>query len=270
VLCVSATGVPLGLLHQQVWARDTATLGKKHQRHKKETKDKQSQRWLTAVEATQTAIASEIDVVTVADREADIYDLFALPRRPGSHLLIRAAHNRCVKHQDTQKEVERLHYAIRQTPACGQLTLELRRHREREARPCTLTLRSTTLEIQPPENHLYRNRLQPVRVQVILAQEKQPPSGKDAVSWLLLTTLPITGFEDVVQYLRWYSYRWLVERYHYVLNSGCRLEQLQLEAADRIQRDESYLHDCCKALVVDNLLGALPARPTCRYRTRST
>jgi hypothetical protein len=49
----------------------------------------------------------------------------------------------------------------------------------------------------------------------------------------------------VVQVLRWYSYRWLIERYHYVLKSGCRLEQLQLEtgdseallrSADRIQR----------------------------------
>jgi hypothetical protein len=24
-------------------------------------------------------------------------------------------------------------------------------------------------------------------------------------------------FEDVVECLRWYSYRWLIERYHYVL-----------------------------------------------------
>jgi hypothetical protein len=36
--------------------------------------------------------------------------------------------------------------------------------------------------------------------------------------------------------LRWYSYRWLIERYHYVLKSGCRLEQLQLESAERIHR----------------------------------
>jgi len=39
-----------------------------------------------------------------------------------------------------------------------------------------------------------------------------------------------------VQCLRWYSYRWLIERYHYVLKSGCRIEQLQLESADRIHR----------------------------------
>ncbi len=29
---------------------------------------------------------------------------------------------------------------------------------------------------------------------------------------------------------------WLIERYHYVLKSGCRLEQLELETADRIHR----------------------------------
>jgi hypothetical protein len=62
--------------------------------------------------------------------------------------------------------------------------------------------------------------------------------------WLLLTTLAVSCFEDVVQALRWYTYRWLIERYHFVLKSGCRLEQLQLETSDRIQRDESYLHDC--------------------------
>ena len=32
VLCSSVQGTPLGLLQQQVWARDWAALGKKHQR----------------------------------------------------------------------------------------------------------------------------------------------------------------------------------------------------------------------------------------------
>ena len=50
----------------------------------------------------------------------------------------------------------------------------------------------------------------------------------EPINWLLLTTLAITSAADVVQYLRWYSYRWLIERYHYVLKSGCRVEQLSL------------------------------------------
>ena len=78
--------------------------------------------------------------------------------------------------------------------------------------------------------------LKPISVQVILAQEENPPSGVEPVNWLLLTTLAVSCFEDVVQCLRWYSYRWLIERYHYVLKSGCRLEQLQLESAERIHR----------------------------------
>ena len=36
--------------------------------------------------------------------------------------------------------------------------------------------------------------------------------------------------------MRWYALRWLVERYHYVLKSGCRIERLQLETAARLDR----------------------------------
>jgi hypothetical protein len=236
VFCSSANGVPLGVLHQQVWRRELALVGKKHQRHKKLTQEKESQRWLSALDVTQSLISQETVVVTVADREADIYDLLVLPRRPNSQLLIRATHNRRVKRSAETEQVERLHQVMRQTPACGQLTLELRRHPERVARSATLSLRTTTLELQPPQTHPEHERLEPVSLQVILAVEDHPPPGVEPVCWLLLTTLAVSYFEDVVQVLRWYSYRWLIERYHYVLKSGCRLEQLQLETADRIQR----------------------------------
>lgn len=236
VLCSSVQGVPLGVLHQQVWHRDLAELGKKHQRHKKLTQDKESQRWLSALDATGSMMSHETAVVTVADREADIYDLLVLPRRPNSHLLIRATHNRCVKRNPEAVQVERLQSVMEQTPTCGQLTLELRRHPERVARQATLTLRTTTLELQPPPTHPERERLEPVSLQVILAVEDNPPPGVEPVCWLLLTTLAVSCFEDVVECLRWYSYRWLIERYHFVLKSGCRLEQLQLETGERIQR----------------------------------
>jgi hypothetical protein len=36
--------------------------------------------------------------------------------------------------------------------------------------------------------------------------------------------------------VRWYSRRWLIERFHYVLKSGCRVERLQLEDASRLRR----------------------------------
>ena len=36
--------------------------------------------------------------------------------------------------------------------------------------------------------------------------------------------------------LEWYRHRWLIERYFYSLKAGCRVDQLQLESGERIER----------------------------------
>ncbi len=48
--------------------------------------------------------------------------------------------------------------------------------------------------------------------------------------------MPVTTYEEAVQIVLWYSLRWLIERYHFVLKSGCRIEELQLETAQRLER----------------------------------
>ena len=90
VFCVSPLGVPLGLLHQQVYTSNIDNIGQKYDRNKKETKDKESQRWLEGLSRTEDEISEDVRVITVADCEANIYDFFAKPRREGSELLIRA------------------------------------------------------------------------------------------------------------------------------------------------------------------------------------
>ncbi len=79
-----------------LWGASTGTLGarpcglgQRKDRNKKATAEKESQRWIDALTATEAALPVEQTVVaTVADREADFYDLFAAERRDGSHLLI--------------------------------------------------------------------------------------------------------------------------------------------------------------------------------------
>ncbi len=231
VLAVTAAGVPLGVIDQRTWTRDPATLGKRAGRNKKETADKESQRWLDALAATEAAMPAEQMVLTVADREADFYDLFAAPRRPGSHLLIRAKPRRRVRH------VERLlGAAVRANAAAGTMTVDLKRGDDRPARRATLTIRFVTLEIAPPSTHPRRKTLPHLRLTAILAEEESPPEGQGPVCWWLLTTVPIATLADAERAVRWYALRWLVERYHYVLKSGCRVERLQLETAGRLER----------------------------------
>lgn len=229
-LAVRPDGVPLGLLHQAVWTRDPAARGHAKRRRQRATNEKESQRWLTALQASQAAVPDGIRVITIADREADIYDLFALPRRPGVELLIRATHNRRVEHP-----ARYLWPALRQSPNWGHLTVDVRRHDDHPARTALVTLRVASLLIAPPRHHRHQAALAPIEVQAILAEEEHPPPGTVPLCWLLLTTLPVATFEDAVQCVEWYCARWLVERYHFVLKSGCRVEDLQLETAARLQ-----------------------------------
>jgi hypothetical protein len=80
VLCVSPLGVPLGVLHQKVWAREKNRRTTGYVDRKRAIEQKESHRWLESLELTQQWIPQDKQVVTVADREADIYELFALPR----------------------------------------------------------------------------------------------------------------------------------------------------------------------------------------------
>ena len=72
----STNGVPLGIINQQVWARDIEDLGIAKNRRQRETKEKESQRWLDGLNQTQELVVKETTVVTMADSEADIFDLF--------------------------------------------------------------------------------------------------------------------------------------------------------------------------------------------------
>jgi hypothetical protein len=231
VLAVTAVGVPLGLIDQRTWTRELATLGKRAQRNQKDTADKESRRWLDALTATEAALPAGRTVITVADREADFYDLFAQPRRHGSHLLIRAKPRRRVRH------VERLmSRAVRANSAAGTMTVDLPRGDDRPARRALLTIRFATLDVAPPSTYPRRKNLPHLRLTAILAEEEDPPKGQTPVCWWLVTTLPITTLADAEQAVRWYTQRWLVERYHYVLKSGCQIEELQLETVERLQR----------------------------------
>ena len=95
-------------------------------------------------------------------------------------------------------------------------------------------MRFTTLELQPPTGI---GEIQvPIMVQAISAEEENPPPGEKAVSWLLLTTLPVGNYVDACDCLEKYAYRWLIERFHYVFKSGCGIEELELETAERMDK----------------------------------
>jgi hypothetical protein len=151
------------------------------------------------------------------------------PRRPHSELLIRATHNRKVA-----GEFGYLIPTLEQAPIQGRLTIEIPRNPKRAARQATLTIRAMAVTVAVPRNGQHPPSTPPVTLNALLVEEEAPSDGGEPIRWLLLTTLPIETFEQACQCVRWYSLRWLIEQFHFTLKSGCRIEQLQLETAQRL------------------------------------
>lgn len=144
---VSGRGEPWGLLRQYTWSR-IERAGKRGERRKKATGEKESQRWLDTLTAAEQGINESVCIVPVGDREADLYDLFVQPKRSNSHLLICAEPNRKVQH-----ELGYLIPTIEQAPVLGQQTTELERNPKRPARRATLTVRGLQVTIAVPCHH---------------------------------------------------------------------------------------------------------------------
>jgi len=150
VLAVTASGVPLGLVHQQVWARNPEQKGKSKKRKQLPISEKDGKRWLDSLQATQSAVQDGARIITIADREADIYDLFALPRAINMDLLIRANYDRRI--QVDNEEIGKLWDRVQQTPVQGSIPLHLEHQLGRSARDVVLTLRWLKLSIMPAQS----------------------------------------------------------------------------------------------------------------------
>jgi len=184
---------------------------------------------------------SETRVVGVMDREADFFDLFVEQRRdPTVDLLVRAKHNRRMSKAHTLFETLRAspvrgHLAIavgRQSARPKSSRQKVRAARAERTAEVALRYRHVELTSRAPEHQ----STAPIGVWVVHMREDEPPSGAKALEWFLLTTIAITSPKQAEQMLTWYCLRWRIEDWHRVLKSGCRIERLGHDSAERLER----------------------------------
>jgi hypothetical protein len=231
-LAFDPEGNPLGFLDVQSWARDPKQTGKKEERRKLPIEERESGNWLRsfrAVAAVQERCPGTM-LVSVGDREADIYELFreAFENPGGPKLLVRAKANR--KLQDEQ---ERLWETMLAQPVAGMQVLQVPRQRSRAARVAQLAIRFAAVTLLPPPRQ--KKDAPAIPVWAVMAREADAPEGVKPLEWMILTTLKVSNFAEAVEKLSWYTRRWGIEVLHRTLKSGCRIEQRQLGQADRLE-----------------------------------
>jgi hypothetical protein len=243
-LSVTEEGIPLGVLS----ARCDAPVSRAEDDERSSTQvpleEKKSYRWILALRDCE-AVAAEMPhtkLVQVMDREADFFELFDEWRQGArrTQLLIRAKHNRKTTAADTK-----LFDGVRATEPRLQLQLHIARQSARpkkskqKARPkraertAEMTLRYQQVELPPP-HHL--NDKEPIPLWIVHLVEEQPPAGVTPVEWFLLTPTEITSTEQAERLLERYCLRWRIEDWHRVLKSGCEIEELRNETAERLKR----------------------------------
>ncbi len=104
---------------------------------------------------------------------------------------------------------------------------------KRPSRSAELEVRYQWIQLRPSK---YYSGKAPLDIWVVHAVETAPPEAASPVEWFLLTTVDIRAAEDAVQCLRWYCLRWRIEDFHRVLKSGCGIEEIAHETAERIRR----------------------------------
>jgi hypothetical protein len=230
-LAMTPERVPLGLLAQEVWARDPEAVGQRATRKQRPIAEKESRKWLQSVAAVNEARheCPHTRFLSVGDREADVYDLFVMEREAGVDLLVRAAWDRRVAHEERY-----LWASVLAQPVAEIIPVSVPRHKDHPARTAVVTLRYGAVELCPPCQRRGEG-LPSVTVWAVHVGEEYPPQGVEPLEWLLLTTCAVTSATDAQQRVEWYTCRFGIEVWHKVLKSGCRIETRQLESAARLQ-----------------------------------
>ena len=110
---------------------------------------------------------------------------------------------------------------------------------KRKARTAVIEVKVAQATIRPPQRRGQAKdsgSTDPITVQVIGATESAPPRGQEAVSWVLLTNLPVPDFDAACEKVQWYGKRWGIETWHKVMKSGCKVEDCLLETGERLAR----------------------------------
>lgn len=235
ILCYSSIaattqGLPLSLLYQHTWTRPLEELGKSNDRKKLAFEDKETYRWYEGMKEVNKLLGNDIHKIHIADREADIYELFFHAYQPNTDLLIRARHNRSLSNGS------HLWDNVAEQPVAATVSLELPDKTGKKKLKVEATVKYHEVEILRPANN--KDSFESVMLTAIEVREKnsEGKNEQDIIHWKLLTTLEVKRISDALQCVRWYTFRWLIERFHYVLKSGTKIEHLQLKDAQSLQK----------------------------------
>lgn len=224
----AADGSVLGLAGATIWRRQKA---KRADYQDQPIETKESYRWLDTVAKAREHLQAAALVTVVADREADIFELFARVPDRHTHVLVRAVRNRALG------DGGRLLDELARQPEAGRIEFELTARPGRPARPVRLAVRFCAADIRKPRRGADKRDPRTVPIHAVEVSEIDPPPKAEAVVWRLLTTHPVASLADALRIVDLYRRRWAIEQLFRTLKSqALDIEQSFIEDGAALER----------------------------------
>jgi hypothetical protein len=234
----------LGLIDQQYLVRSPrpAARPKQEVSRQRTERDRESDRWLESGRRIGPAPqGSATRWVRVADREADIYEYLCECRDRNHGFLVRVNQDRVLLDPATDERLGLAFDHLRGVGPLGGLYLDLRTrpaqdgHKGYQARRAKLLVSCGPVRLRAPERpgHAAGSN-EPIDCWFIRAWEPEPPEGVERLEWVLYTDRETETLADALGGVMDYGTRFLIEEFHNGIKTGLKIEELQLETADRL------------------------------------
>jgi len=229
-IAVNLKGIVLGVMDQIYYNREEAsdTSLTKEQKKRRPIEEKESYRWIQSFQTSHADMPDYIKTITVCDREGDFYEFINEIDSNNRSFLIRIAQNRVTV--DNEKIMNAV--SKEEVLKTVKITVPRNSHKNLPERKANVEIRVKQCDIKRPA-HLNKNQelASSVSAYIIHVKEVDPPAGIEPIEWFLMTNDEINE-TNVLDYIKYYKQRWLIERFHYVLKSGCNVEKIQARSIE--------------------------------------
>ncbi len=218
-LAVSEQGLPLGLQAVKCWSRA-----------QKSDWDKESERWVEVLEEAEKTYCEGTEMVFVADREADQFQVLFDVQNRGHKFVIRSKHDRAVEGED--------HYLSWHMEKNKKLfDTEIQLPAKKCSVPASIKFGRITINDTDKSTNKQLHGVRDVELGVIEVKEVGRREGEEPLKWVLFTNLPLTSKEEALKVVGYYRLRWQVENYFKVLKDGCcHVEHASLRSFEKLEK----------------------------------
>jgi Transposase DDE domain len=223
------TGECLGLVGGHAWTRADKKGETKKNNARRPLSEKESRHWIETAQTAKTTLGAAKSVTMIADREADIFQLWAQVPGPNVHVLGRLFRERPVIGGGSTTTIAG-GWPVRDTRK-----ISIREREDREEREAFVQLRFGQIAISRPATAIEPGLPEQISLTLIELSEMDAPQGAEPIVWRLLTSHVVDEAAAAWRMVDAYRQRWIIEQFFRTLKKqGLQIEDSQIESAERL------------------------------------